>query len=126
MDRIGADTILALVVALWFGVTGLVDLFHRAAVGGRRSVSAVPAWQRVGRRVRGFFEVIGGVLVVGGAAVSVLNLSFPFPGRVIGMALAVMSLWAALECLRRPVRWLRLAFVAVGFVLAVFYAGFRG
>jgi hypothetical protein len=126
MDRIGADTVVALVVAAWFGVAGLIDLFHRAAVGGRRAVAAAPAWLRIGRRIRGALEVLGGAAVAAGAVISVLGLSLPFPGRAVGIALAALSLWGAAECARPPTRWLRLALIAVGFVLAVFYAGFRG
>ncbi|MCA0295662.1 MAG: hypothetical protein LCH96_10210 [Actinobacteria bacterium] len=125
MDRIGVDAILAAVVALWFGVTGLVDLLHRAPGGGRRAVTTDPAWLRVGRRMRGALEILGGVAVAAGAAIGVLGLKYPFPGRAVGIGLAVLALWGAAESARPPVRWLRLVLVAIGFTLAVFYAGFR-
>lgn len=125
MDRIGVDAILAAVVALWFGVTGLADLLHRASPAGRRAVATDPAWLRVGRRVRGVLEILGGVAVAGGAVIGVLGLDYTFPGRAVGIGLAALALWGAAESARPPVRWLRLVLVALGFALAVFYAGFR-
>jgi hypothetical protein len=125
VDRIGADGILAAVVAVWFVVTGFVDLFHRSSVGGRRAVTVDPAWVRIGRRVRGALEVLGGLAVAAGAAIGVIGLRVPFPDRAVGISLAVLSLWGAAETARPPVRWLRLTLTAIGFVLALFYAGFR-
>ncbi len=125
MDRIGVDGILAAVVALWFGVAGLVDLLRRAPEAGRRALSPDPAWVRIGRRVRGGLEILGALAVAGGAVVGVLGLRLPFPGRAVGIGLAVLALWAAGESLRPPTRWVRLGLVTIGFALAVFYAGFR-
>lgn len=125
MDRIGADAVVAAVVAIWFVATGLADAFTGTAAAGRRAVVADPAWVRVGRRVRGALEVIGGTAVAGGAAIGVLGLTVPFPGRSVGLGLAALGLWSAAESARPPVRWLRLGLAAVGFTLAVFYSGFR-
>lgn len=125
MDRIGADAVVAAVVAIWFVATGLADAFARTPAAGRRAVVADPAWLRVGRRVRGALEVIGGTAVAGGAAIGVLGLAVPFPGRGVGLGLAALCLWSAAESARPPVRWLRLGLAALGFGLAVFYSGFR-
>ncbi|MGC3995955.1 MAG: hypothetical protein QM779_17875 [Propionicimonas sp.] len=126
MDRFGLDTVLALLVAVWFVVAGLVTLFSRGPAAGRRAVSADPGWLRTLRRVRGGLEVLGGLAVAAGAAISVLGLRLGFPGRAVGLALAALALWAGAESARPPVRWVRLVLAAVGFGLAVFYAGFRG
>jgi hypothetical protein len=125
VERIGVDVILAAVVAVWFGATGLADLLHRSADTGRRAVSVTPAWVRIGRRVRGGLEILGAAAVAVGAAIGVLGLRISFPGRAVGIALAVLALWGAGESVRPPVRWLRLVLIAIGFGLAVFYAGFR-
>lgn len=124
MDRIGADGLLAVAVAAWFVATGLVELSRRPAQG-RRVASADPVWLRVLRRVRGVLEILGGLAVAAGTAISVLGLRLPFPGRAAGLALAALALWGAAESVRPPVRWVRLATAAIGFGLAVFYAGFR-
>nr|WP_300143886.1 hypothetical protein [Propionicimonas sp.] len=125
MDRIGADGVLAAVVAAWFVVTGAAELFARSAVAGRRAVSTDPAWVRVGRRVRGALEVLGGLAVAAGAVIGLLSLRIPFPGRFVGLGLAALALWGVAESARPPVRWVRLGLAAIGFGLAVFYTGFR-
>lgn len=125
MDRIGADGVLAAVVAAWFVVTGAVELFARSAAAGRRAVSTEPAWVRVGRRVRGALEVLGGLAVSAGAVIGLLSLRIPFSGRLVGLGLAALALWGAAESARPPVRWVWLALAAIGFGLAVFYTGFR-
>lgn len=125
MNRIGPEGILAAAVAIWFAVTGLVDLLRPHPQPGRRAVAADPAWISIGRRVRGALEVLGALAVVAGAAIGLFDLRIAFPGRTVGIALAVLSMWGAAESVRPPVRWLRLALVALGFALAVFYTGFR-
>jgi hypothetical protein len=125
VDRIGADSVLALVVAAWFLVTGVVELFSRPASAGRRAVAVDPAWVRVGRRVRGALEVLGALAVAAGTAIALLSLRVPFPGRFVGLGLAALALWGAAESARPPVRWVRLVLAAIGFGLAVFYTGFR-
>lgn len=124
MDRIGADGFLAAAVAAWFLAAGLAELFSRPA-SGRRVAAAGPVWLRAARRVRGALAALGGLAVAAGAAISVLGLRVPFPGRAVGIALAALALWGAGEAARPPVRWLRLVVAAIGFCLAVFYAGFR-
>lgn len=125
MDRIGPEVILAAVVAAWFGVTGLVELFSRAPAAGRRAVAAEPGRLVVLRRIRGALAVLGGFAVAAGAAIEVLRLDYPFPGRALGLGLAALALWRAGEAVRPPVRWLGVALAVVGFLLATFYAGFR-
>lgn len=125
MDRIGPDVILAAVVAAWFVATGFAELFSRTQVAGRRAVAADPGWMITLRRVRGALAVLGGFAVAGGAAIGVLRLDYPFPGRWLGLALAALCLWRAGEAVRPPVRWLGLALATIGFLLAIFYAGFR-
>lgn len=125
MDRIGVDVILAAVVAAWFVVTGLAELFARPAAAGRRAVAADPGWLVALRRVRGALAVLGGLGVAVGAAIEVLRLDVPFPGRALGLALAALALWRAGEAARPPLRWPGLALATAGFLLAVFYAGFR-
>ncbi len=124
MNQIGLEGALAAVVAIWFIATGLADLLTRPAQG-RRAVVADPAWLQVARRVRGALQVLGGLAVAAGAVIGTLGLRYPFPGRGVGLALSALALWSAAESARPPVRWLRLALAAVGFVLAVFYTGFR-
>lgn len=123
MDRIGADGVLAALVVLWFIIIGVSDLVARQP-GGRRAVAA-SGGVRIARRVRGALEVLGGLAVAAGAAVTVLGLRVPFPARLVGLGLAALALWGVVETARPPARWLRLVAYAVGFVLAVFYAGFR-
>lgn len=125
MDRIGADDLLAVAAAVWFVVTGLVELLARPAAPGRRAVAAGPVGARIARRVRGALELLGGLAVAAGTAISVVGLRLPFPGRAVGLTLAALALWGAAESIRPPARWLRLAVAAAGFGLAVFYAGFR-
>ncbi|MFN8138010.1 MAG: hypothetical protein U0R79_10660 [Propionicimonas sp.] len=125
MDRIGWDVVLAVVVAAWFAVTGLVELFSPTPAAGRRAADAEPGWVRVGRRVRGALEVIGAAAVAAGAVIGALGLRVPFPGRAVGLGLAALALWGAAESVRPPSRWVRVLLAALGFALAVFYAGFR-
>ncbi len=125
MDRIGLDVILAAVVATWFVVTGIVELLARPPATGRRAATASPGPPTVVRRIRSALAVLGGAAVAVGAAIGVLRASYPFPGRALGLGLAALALWAAAEAARPPARWLRVALAAIGFILAVFYAGFR-
>ncbi len=125
MDRIGLGEALAAVVALWFFATGFVELRTRPAAAGRRAATTEPGGPVVVRRVRGALAVLGGLAVAAAAAIAVLRLDVGVPGRTLGLALAALALWQAAESARPPVRWLRLALAATGFLLAVFYAGFR-
>ncbi len=124
MDRFGLDVVLAVVVGAWFVVTGVAKLAARP-VAGRRALVAEPGWVPAVRRVRGVLELLGGVAAVGGAAITVLGLRVPFPGVVVGLLLAGLAAWTAVESVRSPVRPLRLGLAVAAFALAVFYAGFR-
>ena len=127
MDRIGLDTAVAAVVALWFLLDGLVALFSPPTPVGRRVASVEPVRVRVGRRIRGVLDVLAGLAVAAGAAIDVVGLRITFPGRAAGLVMAALAVWGAVEAARPPgVRWLRLALSAIGFNLALFYAGFRG
>ncbi|PZQ42066.1 MAG: hypothetical protein DI570_29915 [Phenylobacterium zucineum] len=125
MDRIGLEVILAAVVAAWFVVTGIVELFSRSAPAGRRAVAADPGWLILLRRVRGALAVLGGLVVAAGAALDLLGRTNPLPGRDLGFALAAIAVWAVGEAVHPPARWVRVALGVVGFLLAVSYAGFR-
>ncbi len=122
MSRIGAEELAAAVVAVWFLATGVVGLFARSAPG-RRTLE--PTALRVGRKIRASLFVLGALAVGGDAIIHVLDLGIAFPGRIVGLGLAALSVWGALEALRPPIRWARLLLLSVGFVLAVAYAGFR-
>lgn len=116
--------ILALAVAIWFAVAGVAKLMP-APAAGRRALVRDLAWVRVVGRIRGVLEILGGLAVAAGGAISLLGLRLPFPGRAAGFGLAVLAAWTALDCLRAPVRPVRLALAVLGFALAVFFAGFR-
>lgn len=124
MDRFGLDVVLAVVVGAWFVAAGVVKLLPSGSTG-RRAVGAEPGWVVGLRRVRGMLEVLGGLAVVAGAAVTVLGLRLPFPGLVIGLALGGLAAWTVVESVRPPVRPLRLVLALAAFTLAVFYSGFR-
>ena len=124
MDRFGLDVLLAAVVAVWFVAAGVTKLLPTRPAG-RRAVQAEPGWLQVARRIRGALEVLGGIAVLAGAAISMLALRLPFPGLAVGLALSALAAWTAVEALRSPLRPLRLVLALAGFALAVFYTGFR-
>jgi hypothetical protein len=126
LDRFGADVILAIAVAAWFVASGVAKLVARPAAG-RRALAAELAWQRVARRIRGVLEILGGLAAAAGGAISLLGLRIPFafPGALLGFALCGLSAWTVVDHVRTPVRIVRLAVAVLGFVLAVFFAGFR-
>lgn len=119
LGRFGLDVLLAVAVAAWFAVTGIIKLSTRPA--GRRSVGGG------GRlvRTRGLLELIGAIAVAGGAAISLTGLRLPFPGMAIGLVLALLAAWTVVDAIRPKLRWLPALFALIGFALAVFYAGFR-
>jgi len=123
LSRLGIDLLPAVLVAVWYVVEGIAKL-PPVPTGGRRAAVVVPLWLRVLRRVRGVAEIIGGLAVLGGAVAEVLGLRLSFPGLAIGLALAALAAWTAVEAVVER-RWVRLALAIVGFALAVFYAGFR-
>lgn len=124
LSRLGIDELLAVIVAVWFIAEGIAKL-PAVPTGGRRAAVVIPLWLRILRRVRGIAEILGGLAVLGEAAGAVLRLRLPFPGLAVGLALAVLAAWTAVEAVTQR-RWLRLAVALAGFALAVFYAGFRG
>lgn len=124
MSQIGAEEILAAVVALWFGVAGLLPLFVRAPQG-RRAVVAQARGATIARLVRSGLFLAGAIAVAADAACQVLGLAISLPGRALGLGLAALSLWPIGEASRPPIRWLPLLLYGAGFVLAVCYAGFR-
>ena len=124
LDRFGADVILAIAVAAWFVTSGIAKLAARPAVG-RRVVSAEPGWQLVARRVRGVVEILCGLAAGAGGAISLLGLRIPFPGLALGLVLSGLAAWSFVDHVRTPVRGVRLTVALLGFVLAVFFAGFR-
>lgn len=124
MDLIGLDVILAAVVAVWFFVAGIAELLARPPAAGRRAVAAHQG-ALITRRIRGALAALGGLAVAAGAAIEMMRPGYPFPGRALGLGLALIALWAAAEAVRPPVRWSRVALAAIGFLLAVAYAGFR-
>lgn len=124
LQRFGVDVILAAAVAAWFLVTGVLKLLP-GPTAGRRTINTVPAWLRVARRVRGVFEILGGLAVTGGAAITLIGVRVPFPGLAVGLALSVLAAWTVVDAVRPRFRGGRLVLALVGFALAVFYAGFR-
>ena len=124
LERFGVDAILAVAVAAWFLVTGALKLLPTASAG-RRALDPDPTWLRVIRRIRGVLELLGGLAVAGGAALSVLGLRSPYPGLAVGLALGALAAWTVVDAVRPPIRGVRLALAVLGFTLAVFYAGFR-
>ncbi len=116
--------LLAAVVAAWFVIAGVAKLLP-AQAAGRRAVAVDPAWLLVARRVRGVLEVLGGLAVAAGGAITVLGLRVPFPGLAISLALSALAGWTVAEGFRSPIRPVRLGLAILGFALAVFFAGFR-
>lgn len=124
LERFGVDVILAAAVAVWFLVSGVLKLLPGPSAG-RRAVNPAPAWLRVARRVRGVLEILGGLAVAGGAAITLLGVRVPFPGLAVGLVLGALAAWTVVDAVRPPFRGGRLVLALVGFALAVFYAGFR-
>ncbi len=116
--------LLAVAVAAWFVIVGVAKLLP-APAAGRRAVTAEPPWQQVVRRVRGVLEIICGMAVAAGGAITLLGLRVPFPGLAVSVALSVLAGWTVVEGLRSPIRPVRLVLAVLGFALAVFSAGFR-
>jgi hypothetical protein len=124
LNRLGVEVVLALAVAAWFVASGIAKLVARPAAG-RRAVSAEPGWQVVVRRIRGVVEILAGLAAAAGGAISFLGLRLPFPGTLLGFALAGLAAWTVVDNVRTPVRVVRLVIALLGFGLAVFFAGFR-
>lgn len=122
MSRSGIEELLAALVAGWFLTAGVLGLVIRPAQG-RRALE--PTALLISRRVRAILFILGALAVAAGAINEVLQLQLPFPGQEVGLTLAALSVWGALEALRSPIRWLRLALFSFGFALAVSYAAFR-
>lgn len=106
---------LALTLACLFFVTGALRM--RPAPSGKRAIGPSTA-SKVVARVRGVGEMLAALAVAAG-------IRFPDVGLGGGVALAALGLWSAVEAARPPIRWGRLVLAAVGFLLAVFYLGFR-
>ena len=124
MNRFGPEAILAIAVAVWFVATGVAKLAARPATG-RRAITASPGWQLVVLRIRGVLEILGGLAVAAGGAISLLGLRIPFPGLALSLVLSGLAAWTVLDYVRMPIRGVRLAVAVFGFALAVFFAGFR-
>jgi hypothetical protein len=124
VDRFGADVILAIAVAVWFVVSGVAKVVAKPATG-RRAVLVEPGWQPAVRRVRGVLEILAGLAVAAGGAISLLGLRIPFPGLALGVVLCGLAAWSVVDFVRVPVRVVRLTVALLGFALAVFFAGFR-
>ncbi len=124
LDRFGPEAILAIAVAAWFVTSGLAKVVAKQATG-RRAVAAVPGWQWAVRRIRGALEVLGGLAVAAGGAISLLGLRIPFPGLPLSVMLCGLAAWTVVDYVRTPIRVVRLAVAVLGFLLAVFFAGFR-
>lgn len=119
--------ILAIAVAIWFIAAGIADLAARPATG-RRAVAPEPGasgGQLVARRIRGVLSILGGLAAAAGGAITVLGLRLPNPGFAAGVGLAALAAWSVADNVRLPIRAVRLAVAVLGFVLAVFSAGFR-
>ncbi|HEY3338933.1 MAG TPA: hypothetical protein VGK18_10550 [Propionicimonas sp.] len=124
LNRFGVDVILAIAVAVWFVASGIAKLAVRPAAG-RRAVAAAPGWAVVVRRVRGVLEILGGLAVAAGGAISLLGLRIPFPGLALGLVLSGLAAWTVVDDVRTPIRGVRLAVALLGFALVMFFAGFR-
>ena len=121
LSRLSLDVGIAAIVAVWFIVAGIAKL--PAPRPGRRAVER--GWVIAARRVRGVGEILGGLAAAAGAAIALVRPEFAFPGVIVGLALAALAAWSVGEAVAQR-RWLRLTLGVIGFVLAVFYAGFRG
>lgn len=124
LARFGVDVILAVVVAVFFVISGVVKLLERSAQG-RRAVAPEPRWQLVVRKIRGVLEILGGLAVAASGAITLLGLRIGFPTLALSLFLAGLGAWTVVEAVRQPVRLVRLGLGLLGFALAVFFAGFR-
>jgi hypothetical protein len=123
LRSIGPEIYVALVTGIWFIVSGISLIRYRPPTG--RRAHPVAGWIIVTRRLRGVLEFLGGLAVIGLAAVTVLNLNFPPIGLPLGLGLAALALWSAVEAWVPPLRWVKIILSILGFALAVFFAGFR-
>ena len=124
LARFGADVILAVAVAVFFVICGVAKLLEPSAQG-RRAVTAEPRWQVVVRRFRGALEILGGLAVAASGAITLLGLRIDFPTPAVSLFLAGLAAWTVVEAARQPIRLVRLGIGLLGFMLAVFFAGFR-
>lgn len=123
LRSIGPDIYVAVATGIWFIVSGISLMRYRPPTG--RRALPVAGWIVVTRRIRGVLEFLGGLAAVGLAAISFLQLAFPPIGLPLGLGLAALALWSAIEAWVPPLRWLKIVLSVLGFALAVFYAGFR-
>lgn len=129
LDAIGPDVLAGVATGFWFVVFGIGKM--RAAPSGARRAVPVSRAGNALRRLRGVLEVLGGLGALALVAVSFLGdlgRQVPDPsalGLMLGLGLAVLAGWTAVETFLRPRKWVQLLLALVGFALAVFYAGFR-
>jgi hypothetical protein len=123
-SAIGLDVVLGLVTGIWFIVSGSTKL-PGAPSAGRRSMPTA-AWVLVLRRIRGAFELLGGLGLVSLSVLSFLKFDLPPIGFGVGVGLSALALWTAVESWVSPRRPVRIILSVVGFVLVVFFTGFRG
>lgn len=124
LSSIGLDVVVAVVTAIWFIVVGARKIGYRPPSG--RRVVPVSTAAIVIKRVRGVLEFLGGLAVLGLATLSILVANVPPIGMPIGIGLSCLALWTAVESWVPPLRPVRIIFAILGFVLAVFFTGFRG
>jgi hypothetical protein len=126
LSAIGPDVAVGVVTGLWFLVFGIGKM-RAAPSGGRRAVPASGLANAL-RRLRGVFEVLGGLAAFALLAIAFIDLRTPLPvtsGLWLGLALAALAGWTVVEAFLRPRKWVQLILALAGFALAVFYAGFR-
>ena len=123
LGSIHPDVVLAVVTAVWFLVAGFSKM-SAAPNGGRRAV-AVPTWVAVTRRVRAVLEVLLALAVLALTAAGLLDITLPWVGFGLALALSALALWTAVESWVPPLRPVRIILSVLGFALAVFFAGFR-
>ena len=129
LSAIGPDVVVGVVTGFWFIGFGLGKM--RAAPNGGRRAVPVSGASNVVRRLRGVLEVLAGLgafALVALAFVDDLRGRLPSPtvmGLWLGLALAVLAAWTAVEAVLHPRKWVQLILALLGFALAVFYAGFR-
>jgi len=123
LRSIGPDIYVAVATGIWFIVSG-ISLIRYRPPSGRRALP-VAGWIVATRRIRGVLEFLGGLSAIGLAAVTFLALPFPPIGLPLGLGLAALALWSAVEAWVPPLRWLKIVLSIIGFALAVIFAGFR-
>jgi len=114
-ELISPGTLLTALVAVWFIVVGIVQVAHRTPP----KLAAPPRWVTRSIRIRGAVTIVCGLGVGAGFAV-------PAVGLGAGIALVALSVWATIEAALPPTKVGRLVVAVLGFVLAVFFIGFRG